>query len=214
MADAKISALPAAGTLSDSDVLALVNGGGTTKLSLNTLDAYIESRARVNNASVAQQSLAATEVYLTGSDCQIPSGRLQAKVVYRCKVQIAKTSVAGVAAPIVNVKIGTAGTTADTTRAALTFAAQTAVADDGFLEVFLTFRTVGSGTSAVIRVTGTLSHRLAATGLSTANQSIAFATSAGFDSTVASLKIGCTFTGGTSFTGTVDQVQAELYNLA
>jgi hypothetical protein len=214
VADAKVSALPSAGTLSDTDLLLLINGGGSTSLSLNALDAYIESRGRVNNASVAQQTWAATEAYLTGSDCQIPAGRLQAKTMYRCKFELTKTSTAGVATPIVNVKIGTAGTTADTTRAALTFAAQTAVADTGFLEVFLTFRTVGSGTSAVIRVTGTLSHALAATGLSTANQSIAKVTSSGFDSTVSALKIGCTFTGGTSFTGTTDQVQAELFNLA
>jgi hypothetical protein len=96
----------------------------------------------------------------------------------------------------------------------LTFAAQTAVADNGFLEVFCTFRTVGSGTTAVLQGVGILDHTLAATGLSTANVSVAKATSAGFDSTVSNLRIGFSFNGGTSFAGTTNLVQAELWNLA
>jgi hypothetical protein len=88
------------------------------------------------------------------------------------------------------------------------------VADDGRIDVEVNFRTVGSGTSAVIRAQGTLDHRLAATGLSTANTSITGTTSAGFDSTVASLGIGISVTWGTSFVGTTDLVQAELINLA
>jgi hypothetical protein len=214
MADSKISALTSASSLADTDVLAGVQGSNNRKFDLNALTAYFESRARQSNASVSQLSVAAADIYLTGSFVTIPTGRLQAKTVYRARVQIAKTSVAGTATPVLTVRTGTAGATTDTSRCALTYAAQTAVADDGLFEVFATFRTVGSGTSAVIRATGTLGHRLAATGLSTANMSIASATSAGFDSTTANLGIGLSLNMGTSFTGTVDLVQAELYNLA
>jgi hypothetical protein len=214
MADAKISALPSAGTLADTDVLALVNGGGTTQVSLNTLTAYFESRARQNNASVAQLTLGAVDVYATGSDVPIPSGRLQAKSMYRARMEVTKTSVAGVATPIVTMRFGTAGSTADASLGTLTFAAQTAVADTGFLEVFATFRTVGSGTTAVIAGTGVLDHTLAATGLSTANVSVAKLVSAGFNSTLASARIGFSVNFGTSFTGTSNMTQAELFNLA
>lgn len=211
----KTSALPAISTLADADVLPVVNAGALKNVSLSQLTSYFEQRARQNNASVAQQAIAAVDLYLVGSDVAIPAGRLQAKSMYRCKIQIAKTSVAGTATPIVNVRFGTAGTTGDTTRATLTFAAQTGVADNGFLEVFVTFRTVGSGTSAILRSTAMLDHTLASTGLSTANVSLASATSgAGFDSTVANSRIGVSINMGASFTGTTDLVQAELYNLA
>lgn len=215
MADTKTSALAAVTTPADADVLPIVNAGVTKSISLSALTAYFESRARQNNASVAQQAIAAVDVYLAGSNVAIPAGRLQAKTMYRARVQIAKTSVAGTATPIINVRIGTTASTSDTTRCTLTLAAQTAVADNGFLEVFVTFRTVGSGTSAIIRGTAILDHTLASTGLSTANISVASATSAaGFDSTVASLQIGLSANMGTSFAGTTDMVQAELYNLA
>lgn len=218
MADAEVNALTAltATQLADGDLVYLedVSANIGVKTTLNDLTAYFESRGRVNNASTAQQTWAAAEAYLTGSYCLIPANRLQAKTKYLCRFFVAKTSVAGTAAPIINVKVGTAGTTADTTRAALTFAAQTAVADEGRIDVEVTFRTVGSGTSAVLRAQGTLDHRLAATGLSTANTSIVGNTGAGFDSTVASIGIGLSVTWGTSFVGTTDLVQAELLNLA
>jgi hypothetical protein len=215
VADAKISAFPSAGTLADADVLPIVNGAATTSVSLNTLTAYFEQRARQNNASIAQQTFAATDAYVTDSAVTIPTGRLQARTMYRARMELTKTSTTGsVSTPIVTVRLGTAGTTADAALVALTFAAQTAVADTGFIEVFVTFRAVGSGTTAIIRATGILDHVLAATGLSTANVSVAKGTSAGFNSTVASSKIGFSFNGGTSFAGTTDMVQAELFNLA
>jgi hypothetical protein len=215
MADTKISALASAGTLADADVLALVNGGNTTKVSLNTLTAYFEQRGRQTNAAVAQQTFSTTAAYVTGSDVAIPASRLQAKSMYRVRFEMTKTSTTGsVSAPIVQVKWGTAATTADSTLATLTFAAQTAVADVGWIEIFVVWRTVGSGTSAVIRANGVLDHQLQITGLSTLNTSLAAVTSAGFDSTLANARIGVTFNGGTSFAGTTNLVQAELFNLA
>lgn len=211
-AGTKVSALPAITSVTDLDEL-LVNDGGTSKrMTLNQLVAYIESRGRVNNGSIANQAPAAgTDTYLVGSDLLIPAARLQARSMIRFKFHATKTA-AGTAAPIINVRAGTLGTVADTSRGTLTFAAQTAVADDAMVELFCTFRAVGS--SAVLQSVGMLDHRLAATGFSTANTSIAAATSAAFDSTVANLRIGLSLNTGASAVWTITLVQAELYNLA
>ena len=115
--------------------------------------------------------------------------------------------------PIINVRIGTAGTTADTSRGTLTHSAQTAVIDEGTFEIFVTFRSVGSGTSAVIQSLSRLSHRLSVTGLGTGVSEPEIATSAGFNSTTSGLIIGLSVNGGTSASWTVNLVQAELNNL-
>lgn len=215
MADTKVSALPAVSSLNDTDEVPLNQGGVSRKMTLTQLDAYVESRARVNNASVSTPAAGfASDTYLVGSSCAIPAGRLQAKAMYRCKFSVSKTA-AGVVAPVINVRFGTAGSTADSSRATLTFAAQTAVVDTGFIEVFVTFRTVGSGTAAILEAVGTITHTLTATGLSTAATSIAITTTGtGFDSTVANSILGISVNGGTSAAWTIALVQAELYNLA
>ena len=167
----------------------------------------------VYNASVAAQGAGfATDTYLTGSSIAIPASSLQAKTLYRCVFNVTKTA-AGVATPIINIRFGTNGTTADTSRGTLTFSAQTAVADEGVFEVWATFRTVGSGTSAVLQTAGRITHGLSITGLDTLVSETEIATSAGFDSTVASSIIGLSVNGGTSAAWTVSLVQAELVNL-
>lgn len=215
MADAKISAFPTITSPADADLVPIVDGGATSAITLNNLTAYFEQRGRQTNASVANQTpTGATDTYLVGSDVPIPAGRLQAKSMYRLKFDIAKTTAAGTASVVVNVRIGTAGSVADTSRGTLTFAVQTALADEGFVDLNLIFRSIGSGTSAVVQTHASLDHRLASTGLTTVNTSIQKATSGGFDSTVAGLKIGCSVTLGTSTVATISTVQAELFNLA
>jgi hypothetical protein len=122
---------------------------------------------------------------------------------------------AGVATPIVNIRMGTAGTTSDASVLTVTFAAGTAAADTGIFEISITFRTVGSATSAVIQGVSRCTHALAATGLTSTGASgtgIIIGTSSGFNSTTQSV-IGASFNGGTSFSGTCTQVQAELLGL-
>ncbi len=128
-------------------------------------------------------------------------------------LSVSKTA-AGVATPIINVRLGTAGTTADTSRSILTHAAQTAAIDEGLFTVLVTFRTIGAGTAAVIQATSKLEHRLSVTGLSTAvSGTIVGAPSAGFDSTLAGLNIGLSVNGGASAAWTIATVQTELFNL-
>jgi hypothetical protein len=167
----------------------------------------------VHNASVSTPAAGfAADTYLAGSAIAIPNGLLKATSKYRCRFSVTKTA-AGVATPIIQVRFGTAGSTADTARCTLTFAAQTAAIDEGLFEVEVIFRTVGSGTSAVLQAVGTLVHRLSITGLSVDVTGVKFSTSAGFDSTVAASIIGLSVNGGTSAAWTIAVVSAELVNL-
>ena len=164
-----------------------------------------------NVQTAASQAFGNGATYLTGSDCLIPTGKIKAGTKYRCKFNIVKTA-AGTAAPVFTVRVGTAGTTADTARATLTMAAQTAVADEGVVELEVIFK--ASGASAVLQAIATLGHRLAATGLSTSNHDTKIATSAAFDATVAGLKIGVAIDAGNQAAWTISFVSAELVNLA
>jgi hypothetical protein len=182
-------------------------------MAFDILRALIGHPRHVHNASVAGQGPGfAADTYLVGSSCAIPNGLLQAKAKYRCRFNVVKTA-AGVAAPAVIVRIGTLGTTGDAALATLTFAAQTAVVDEGLFELEVVFRTVGAGTSAVIQALGRLTHRLSITGLSVDVSGVKIATSAGFNSTVASSIIGVSVNGGASAAWTVSLVSAELVNL-
>ena len=119
---------------------------------------------------------------------------------------------AGTATPIFTVRMGTLGTTADAAILTLTFAAGTAAVDTGIFELWVNFRTVGSGTSAVIQGVIICHHHLAATGLTTtgaAGVGVIVGTSAGFDSTTPKI-LGVSFNGGTSFSGTNTLCQAQL----
>jgi len=187
-----------------------------SKLSMSTAGALLVTEIApvpLYNQSVAQQGAGfATETYLTGSNISIPNSSLQAGARYKLIFDVSKTA-AGTATPIIRIKIGTAGTTADATILTFTFLAQTAVADIGTFEVWVTFRSVGSGTSAVIQGTAQVRHRLSATGLQNLPSPTLQVTSGGFDSTVSNLIIGASVNGGASAAWTVQMVQSELNNL-
>lgn len=169
-------------------------------------------RAQYNQSVAAQGPGFATDTYLTGSSILIPASALKAGTRYKCVFNVVKTA-AGVATPIINIRFGTNGSTADTSRGTLTFSAQTAVIDEGAYELYVTFRTVGSGTAAVIQSLGKLNHRLSITGLGVGVGEPEIATSGGFDSTVANSIIGLSVNGGASAAWTVNLVQATLENL-
>lgn len=188
-------------------------GGTNKKTTTADINAAITARGSLYNAAVASVTGYASDTYLVGSSIAVPVSRIKAGTMYRCKFDVVKTG-AGTAAPVISPRYGTAGSTADTARAALTFAAQTAVADEGLFELFLTFRSVGAGTAAVIQSVGTLVHRLSITGLSVDVTGTKVATSSGFDSTVASSILGLSVNGGASASWTIRVVQAELFNLA
>src|SRR5262245_4958764 len=173
-----------------------------------TLYPYLSSNA----STAAVSSAYATDTYLAGSSITIPTaGDWTVGETYYCVFDMVKTA-AGTATFIITVRMGTAGTTSDTAILTLTYGAGTAAVDTGMFEVWVTFRTVGSGTSAVIQGVTQCAHHLAATGLVSTGASgtgIILGTSAGFNSTTPTI-IGLSVNGGTSFSGTNTLVQAQL----
>lgn len=164
----------------------------------------------IYNQSVAAQGAGfATDTYLTGSFCLFPVAP-KVGTRYRLIFDVSKTA-AGTATPILTVRVGTAGSTADTARLTFTFAAGTAAASVARFMVEVHFRTVGSGTSAVLVGTATCINT-GTTGVIGAASGVLQVTSAGFDSTVASLGIGVSVNGGTSAAWTVQNVESELVN--
>jgi len=159
----------------------------------------------------------ASDTYLTGSGILIPSIGMQAGTRYHAIFNVSKTA-AGTSAPTINIRYGTTNTISDTSRCLMTFSAQTAATDTGTFEVWATFRTTGSGSSAVIQCVGRLSHAGTSGSVTPAGlggtfiQTVA-TTGGGFDSTVANSYINMSVNGGTSAAWTVNLVQAELTNL-
>lgn len=163
------------------------------------------------NSSVASVSAGyATDTYLAGSNVIFDPGSWRAGGVYRCKFDMTKTA-AGTAAPTIKVRLGSAATTSDTLIATVAFDVGTAVADTGVFDLTVVFRTVGSGTSAVVQSVAECRHLLAVTGMTTTGASgigIILNTSSGFNSSAGS-NLGISFNGGTSFSGTNTFVRAN-----
>jgi hypothetical protein len=171
---------------------------------------YPGSAVILNQSVSAQGAGFAAETYLVGSSILIPAGLPIVGTKYRCRFDVSKTG-AGTATPIIRLYIGPNGSTADTVRLTFTFSAGTANADVGTFEVTAVFRTVGSGTSAVLQGRAECRHGLSATtGLVNLVAPVLQVTSGGFDSTPASGIIGLSVNGGTSAVWTVQLVEAEL----
>jgi len=192
----------------------LVVFGNTTTKRLTTVNdaGMADTVGGITNASTANQTGFAADTYLVGSSLSIPPALLRVGTTYRLKFDMVKTA-AGTATPILIVRIGTAGTTADAARLTFTFAAGTAAIDTGVFEVRVHVRTAGA--TAVIVGAASCNHHLAATGLTSTGASgtgIILATSAAFDATVTNSIIGASFNGGASFSGTNVLVESELLN--
>ncbi|MDI6788510.1 MAG: hypothetical protein QME51_09080, partial [Planctomycetota bacterium] len=184
---------------------------GSVKQVLTVVSGVPEWRTSIlYNQSVASQAGFATDTYLTGSSIAIPSGSLKVGTRYYLVFDVSKTA-AGTATPIIYVRFGINGTTADAARLTFTFLAGTAVADIGRFTVYVTFRTVGAST--VMQGSAQCTHRLSTTGLQNQPGTTLQVTSADFDSTVANSIIGVSVNGGASAAWTVQLVQAKLENL-
>ena len=166
---------------------------------------------RYYNASTANQGAGfSTDTYVVGSNILIPAQLPRIGTLFTCEISGSKTA-AGTATPIINLRVGTNASTADTTRGTFTFSAGTAATDQFRLRIESLFRSVGSGTSAVLQ-----SHCEAisqpTTGFSSLLKGI-WQTSGGFDSTVANTYMGVSINGGTSAAWTIYQVIAYLENI-
>lgn len=183
--------------------------GGATGLTPATGRASlaIGDAAVYENASAAGGSFGNANTLLLGSTITLPAGAWQAGGAYHCAFDMLKTP-AGTQAITVNCHMGTLGTASDAIVATLAFVAGTAVAELGTFDIYVTFKSVGSGTSAVVVIGGRCTKNLfSATGL-VAFQNASAVISSGFNSTTQT-KISLSFNGGASFSGTNTFVQAQ-----
>jgi hypothetical protein len=206
----KISALTLAADLTGPEVFAAVQGGASVRVTARQVAKYVGDA--IQNQSFTSQSPAANATtYLAGSALAIPTGE-RAKVGSWCrwKATVKKTA-AGIAAKSFAIKVGLAGTIADTTQVTLALPIGTAVVDEGDIEVFAGFTTVGA--AAVLEAVIKVNHRLVTTGLINVQESVVRAVSAGFNSNVDLLIIGLAFVAGLAEAWTFDVMMSEAKNL-
>jgi hypothetical protein len=165
----------------------------------------------INSSVASQATFSTSDIYIAGSNVTVAAGDFKAKGQYHCLFDMTKS--AGTGAIVITLRVGTAGSTSDAAIQTYTFGAGTAIADSGLFDVWATFRTVGSGTSAVITSVCYGRHNAATTGLfNNAQQFTVFgspAPSSGFATNTAT-QIGLSFNGSTAFAGTGTIVQAQL----
>lgn len=176
----------------------------TTKKLIQTDDTGHRFGGQISrNWSVASQGPGfAADTYITNSGLLIPSFGLEVGQLYRWFISLSKTA-AGVATPILIVRLGPNQSTADTAVITLTGAAATAAAAGGHLIVTAQIRTV-SATGVVVAAFGFDASVLAFGG--------------GIDGVSATLDLtaragqfmGLSFNGGASAAITVSGVHAEL----
>ena len=167
-----------------------------------------------NSSSSTVSAGYATDTLLAGSSILLPSGVNIAGIQYEVVFDMVKTA-AGTATPIVNIRFGINGTTADASICTMTFGAGTAAVDTGKFTLVGTLRSAGSGTTAVMAGSTMINHALAATGLTSTGASGTgqiTTIGGGFNSTVANSYLSVSFNGGASFSGTNNYVQARLFN--
>jgi hypothetical protein len=179
------------------------SAGGILLSSLSTGALY-------NWSTASQGAGFSSDTYLTGSNILIPAQRPRVGTLFRCRFSVSKTA-AGTATPIIQLRYGTAASTADTSLCSFTFSAGTAATDVGWFEVNGLFRSVGSGTSAVVQGHCALTSQ-PTTGFSSLLKGVQ-TTSSGFDSTTANTYLGVSVNGGTSASWTVQMVQSSLENI-
>lgn len=181
-----------------------------TALGVDIKDLQSRSNDR-RAASFANQTLTNGDTYIVGSAIAIPADKVKAGTTYRCKFNVVKTG-AGAAAPAINVRVGVNGSIADTSRGAFSFAAQTAVIDEGVIEIEAVFRS--NAATAFVQVVGRMWHRLVTTGLSVTAVFTQFLNTGGtFDVRGAGLIMGVSINVGASSSWTVSVVTTELTNL-
>src|SRR5438046_1702111 len=85
----------------------------TKQLTSKDANGLTLSMPGIVNASTADLTVAAVDIYVAGSNLAVPAHGLNAGTIFRWRFVMTKTA-AGVASPVVTVRVGTAGTTADT----------------------------------------------------------------------------------------------------
>lgn len=199
-------------------VIAKAIGGKQISLSATGGDAgtgdvtIAQTNPVYENASTSALSVPTTDTYLVGSGIAVPAGAWTVGTQYHCHFDMTKTA-AGTAALVITIRMGTFGNINDTAILTMSFGSivQTAAVDVANFDVYATFRSVGSGTSAVLEGHMQGIHNGNTTGLWNLGPVITGTptASSGFNSATPSA-IGVSFNGGASFSGTCQMVQAQL----
>jgi hypothetical protein len=210
MADTKISALPAAASVADTNEIPINEAGTTKKITALQLRAY--SGDGLFNASVADQAISATTAYVTNSNIAVPVGKLRIKTILRWTIHLTKSAAGVTAGCAVQFKLGVNGSTGDATILTFTFGTPTGVADTAKIDVTVIIR---GPLSASCIATGicNLAHNLAATGFSTLPNETKQATSGAFDATTANLIAGLAIVTTALSVWTVTGIVGEAMNL-
>jgi len=187
--------------------------GDTTSKRLSQIDdaGVVSTLVDITNQNTADVTANAVDTYLTGSGLLIPTAKMRVGTRFRWRLVMTKTA-AGVAAPIWVIRVGTNGTTADTARCTLTSGSlQTAVIDTGWVDITAVIRSIGA--AGVMAAGLSMSHNLAATGFASIANVTLQNTSAGFDTTVASLIVGISVNPGAAGVWAHQLVLSEALNL-
>lgn len=201
------SATPAAGKC-----LLFVETGGKRATSKNDAGITASLAGEIRNWNTADVTANAADTYVTGSNLVIPTGMLlQVGTTFRWTFYITKTAF-GAAAPIWVVRVGTAGSVADTARLTFTqVALQTGAADAAKFTIEAVLRNVGA--AGVLAGGLSMIHVLPATGFSTLTMNVQQVTSAGFDTTVANSIVGVSVNPGAAGVWTIQTVISEMLNI-
>lgn len=164
-------------------------------------------------ATIAQIAAHSADTYYKG--LQLPSFGMQTESTFEWTFTVTKGA-AGVATPVYSIRIGAAGTVADTARLQLTGVLQSAVADSGVVIVRAVCRSVGA--AGVIYGSAMMEHNLATTGLasgatSPAGFNLVQAASAGFDNqagTIGGQFIGLSVNPGAAGAWVVEQCTCKI----
>lgn len=189
-------------TLAAGDLLEFAEGVGWFKVP-NPVNA-----PPANYTTADQTISAASTAYVTGSDIHNLSGRAwKVGTTLQWRIWLSKTA-AGTASRTLDVRFGTAGTTADTSRASFAVTPSAAI-DSGYYFVMATCRSIGA--AGVVAIGIQLIHNGATTGLATGVAASAL-TNATFDNTGTTLIAGVSITTGASEVLTITQVNTEVDN--
>ncbi len=210
MPDVKISALTAATSFLDADEFPVNEAGVSKKVTGTVLKAWA-GNVLVNQSTADQSPTVATLTYLTGSNISIPTGKLRVGSWFHWHLQYSKTA-AGTAARSHHIRLGTAGTTADTAIITLTpTPVPAAVADNAWSDIYCICR---GPLSASCILTADMSSVSSRNGLFGATGKDAIQVTSGVvDVTVANLIIGLSVLGGAAEALTYQLVTAEARGL-
>lgn len=207
--------LASAITPPSSSFITLYFDSATSRMSWKDVNAIgsMIAISRIGAVSVADQVVnAATLTLITGSVIPVPAQGFSAGLSFRWKIGMTK-SAAGIAARTFFVRIGTAGTIADTAVATFTNAAVgTAAIDQATMEVELTVRTIGAAATAIAYCT--LFHNGNTVGFLTVPLAVTPGTMATWNSTTAGQFVSLSVTTGASEVITVQECISECLNPA